>query len=149
MSEAAQKPTPPKPPAPSKADGGGKPKAPAKPKAADGEKKERAPRQDYGYRKGAVIRIVGSVTTGEDGKETVSEPSYSGQRLEWYESLQKFDGKVVQDWEESRKGTKNGKGVVQSPRGWLRFYVLDGTIKLEGGEEPAPKKAKTGGESEG
>lgn len=103
----------------------------AKAEAKTGEKKERAPRKDYGYRVGAVIRI-------NKDKET----NYSGQRQAWYESLVKFDGKVVQEWEESMKGTKNNQGKVQSPRGWLRFYVLDGSVALEGGEAPAPKAKK-------
>ena len=96
----------------------------------DGEKKERAPRKDYGYRSGAKIVI---------NKE--AEIKYRGQRLDWYNTLKSFGGRPVESWEESRKGTKNGKGVVQSPRGWLRFYVLDGTVSLAGGEEVKETKA--------
>ena len=100
----------------------------AKEKASDGgEAKTRAPRQDYGYRVGATLHI------------TDKETKYNGQRQAWFESLQKFDGKVVQEWEESMKGTENNKGKPQSPRGWLRFYVLDGSVELKGGEEPKAK----------
>jgi hypothetical protein len=94
------------------------------------EKKDRAPKADYGYRKGATLKLTGK------------EAKYTGQRAEWFETIKAFNGKKVEDWSDTRKDVKNGNGVIQSPRGWLRFYVKDGTVALEGGESPAPKKAK-------
>lgn len=91
--------------------------------------KVRGPRQDYGYRKGAKIVI------------TDKEQKYHGQRLEWFETLVAFNGQSVDAWEESRKGTVNKKGTAQSPRGWLRFYVLDGTVALEAPAEEAQQEA--------
>lgn len=104
-------------------------KAPKEPKSPR-EKKERAPKADYGFKKGATIKL-----TGKDQK-------YGGQRLEWFETFAAFEGKPVEEWIAARQGIKNGAGTLQSPRGWLRFYVQDGTVVLEGGEAPAPKKAK-------
>lgn len=95
------------------------------------EKKERAPRQDYGFRKGATINI------------TEKEVKYRGKRLEYFEILKKHDGKTI---EKFFAACPEG----DPPRGWLRFFVTDGAATLEGGEEPeaqeapAPKAAAKG-----
>jgi hypothetical protein len=89
--------------------------APAAEPAA--EKKERAPRQDYGFRKGATITI------------TEKEVKYRGKRLEYFEILKKHDGKTI---EKFFSACPEG----DPPRGWLRFFVTDGAATLEGGEEP-------------
>lgn len=96
----------------------------------EGEKKPRAPRQDYGFRKGAVITL------------TDKETKYRGKRLEYFEILQAHDGKTV---EEYFAACPEG----EPPRGWLRFFVADGAATLSGGsdeveetEAAAPKKSK-------
>lgn len=101
-----------------------KPKAAPKTPKAEGEKKPRAPRQDYGYHKDATIRV----TKFEEGKGK----NYRGQRLEWYEKLQKADGKTAGQFEEANKGK-------DSPRGWLRFFVQDGAATLDQSTVPAEK----------
>lgn len=98
------------------------PKAANTPKA-EGDKKPRAPRVDYGYHPQALIMI------------TDKENKFRGQRLDWYESIVPFDGKNVREWEETRKGVKNGQGNVQSPRGFLRRLVLEGAVELVVPEE--------------
>lgn len=85
-------------------------KAPVDPNAP---KKERAPRKEYGFHKDAVIALVES--------EAVK---YRGQRKEWYESITAFAGKTVGDFLESKKDSKD------PPRGWLRFFVQDGSVTL-------------------
>lgn len=102
------------------------PKAPKAPKAEkapadpNAPKKERAPRQDYGFAKDATIAVVET-----EGKK------YRGQRGEWFQSLVEFNGKTVGDWLESKKDSKD------PPRGWLRFFVQDGSVTLSGGTKPA------------
>jgi len=91
--------------------------------------KARGPRQDYGYRKGATISI------------TDKEVKYHGQRLEWFETLKSFNGQPVEAWEASQKGVVNNKGTAQSPRGWLRFFVLDGSVVLNAPAEAAEAAA--------
>lgn len=98
----------------------------ATPEKAEGEKKPRAPRVDYGYRPDATIVL------------TQKENKYRGQRKDWFDSIVPYNGKQVQEWEATRKGLKNGQGTVEPPRGWIRFFVQDGTVKLEGGTDPAP-----------
>jgi hypothetical protein len=107
-------------------------KAPKEPKAAKEpkapkEKKEAKPRGNYGYSVNATIRIVPD-----------KEVKYRGQRADWFAKVKEFDGKKVSEFNEAMKGRTNGKGTVQTPSGWLRFYVLDGSVKLEGG---APAEA--------
>lgn len=89
-----------------------KEKAPVDPNAP---KKDRAPRTDYGYHGEAKLGLV-------SGKEI----KYRGHRLAWFESVKPFEGKTVKEWEESRKAEKD------TPRGWLRFFVQDGTVALTG-----------------
>ncbi len=101
-----------------------KTKGPAKAaKAADpnAPKKERKPRKDYGYSKESKIEVL---TRAEDAKP------YHGQRVDWYEAVQKFNGKTCNDFVEARKGIKSAKGTVQNAASWLRFFVEDGAIKL-------------------
>jgi len=102
--------------------------APTPPKAdkPEGEKKPRAPRQDYGFAKDAIIRLT-------DG-----DKSYRGRRKEMYEALQKSNGKTVQHFLDNNKNEKD------PPRGWLRFFVQNEACTLEGGtktEEKADSKA--------
>lgn len=75
-------------------------------------KAPRAPRVNYGYNENAIITL-----TGKDGK-------YRGARKAWFESVQAAQGTSVKAWEESRKSEKD------APRGWLRFFVQDGTVSL-------------------
>lgn len=72
----------------------------------------RAPRVSYGYNENAIITL-----TGKDGK-------YRGARKTWFESVSAAAGTTVKSWEESRKNEKD------PPRGWLRFFVQDGTVSL-------------------
>jgi len=92
-------------------------KAPADPNAP---KKERAPRQDYGFAKDATIAVVAD-----------SAKKYRGQRGEWFQTLVAHDGKTVGEWLENRKDSKD------PPRGWLRFFVQDGSVTLSGGTKAA------------
>ncbi len=93
---------------------------------APAEKKDRKPRVDYGYTKGAIIRVVNK------------ENKYKGQRKSWFDIVLKCDGKTVEAFAEASKGITNGKGTKQPSRGWLRFFVLDKKVTLEA---PAEKKA--------
>lgn len=97
------------------------PKAPKVPKIVDpnAPPKEAKPRGNYGYSVDATIEIV---------KE--KETKYRGQRQDWFDLLKKYDGKKVKDFNEAAANRTNGKGTVQTPSGWLRFYVLDGSVKL-------------------
>ena len=88
------------------------------------EKKARATRQDYGYKSGATITL----------SKDAGDKKYRGKRLEYFEALQKCDGKSVEDFE---KKAPDG----DPPRGWLRFFVQDGTAILSGGKETATKAA--------
>lgn len=107
-------------------------KTPKEPKAAAAPKEPKAPkvpkepkvakaRGNYGYHTDATIELVPE-------KET----KYRGQRAEWFEEVKKFNGKKVKEFNEALAGKTNGKGTVQTPSGWLRFYVLDGSVKLTG-----------------
>lgn len=90
-------------------------KAPKEPKVAkdpNAPKAPRAPRVPYGYADSSVITL-----TGKDGK-------YRGARKAWFDSVIAFNGKTVKEWEESRKAEKD------PPRGWMRFFVQDGTVSL-------------------
>lgn len=111
---------------------GSKPKAAAKPADPNAPKKERKPRKDYGYSKLSVIEVL---PKAEDAKP------YHGQRTDWYEAVQKFDGKTCNEFVEARKGIKSAKGTVQNPASWLRFFVEDGAIKLHRPAEEAKAPA--------
>lgn len=99
-------------------------KAAAEKKPA-GEKKKRAPRQDYGFAKDAIIRLT-------DG-----EKSYRGRRLEMYEALKASNGRTVEHFLEANKNEED------PPRGWLRFFVQNEACTLEGGTKTAPKAASS------
>lgn len=86
------------------------PKAPKEPKV----------KRPYKYSRDAIIRLVPD-----------KEIKYRGQRAEWFEIVKAHDGKKVSEFNEAAKGRTNGKGVVQTPSGWLRFYVIDGAVTLE------------------
>ena len=88
--------------------------------AEPSEKKPRAERKDYGYNKNAIVVIVANEKSA----------AYRGQRKDWFDTLVSFDGQTVGEWEASRQGILNNKGTPQAPRGWLRFYVVDGTVTL-------------------
>lgn len=75
-------------------------------------KKARAPRQNYGYNEASILTL-----SGKDGK-------YRGSRKAWFDSIVAMQGQTVKAWEESRKAEKD------PPRGWLRFFVQDGTVTL-------------------
>jgi hypothetical protein len=128
MTDAAMDLTP-----PTKKNGGAKPPKEAKPaKEAKAEKpakekKPRGPRTDYGYSTESTIHIV---------KE--KENKYRGQRKAWFDSVVAFDGQTVKAWEESRKAEKD------PPRGWLRFFVQDGTVTLSRPAAPAPAQVAEG-----
>ena len=91
------------------------PKEPKAPKAP----KEAKPRGNYGYSVNATIEIVKD-----------KELKLRGQRQEWYDILKTFDGKKVSEFNAACEGRTNGKGTVQTPSGWLRFYVLNGYARL-------------------
>ena len=101
-------------------------KAATKPPAAKdaGEKKARAPKQDYGYAADAKI----TVAKGDD------VPKFRGQRLEWFEKIQKFDGKTAKEFLDANQGK-------DSPRGWLRFFCSVNAVTLSGGTKAADTKA--------
>ncbi len=75
-------------------------------------KKTRAPKQDYGFSKTAVI------VKGEQDK------TYRSNRLAWFNKVTAFEGQTVAAFLDAHKDEKD------SPRGWLRFFVQDGAVKL-------------------
>jgi hypothetical protein len=95
-----------------------KAKAPKEAKAK--APKEPKVKRPYKYSRDAIIRLVPD-----------KEIKYRGQRAEWFEIVKAHDGKKVSEFNEAAKGRTNGKGVVQTPSGWLRFYVIDGAVTLE------------------
>jgi hypothetical protein len=103
------------------------PKAEKAPVDPNAPKKERAPRTDYGFRPDAVIGIV-------EGKGD----KYRGHRKDWFETVKAHAGQTVAQWVAATK-----KEGGDPPRGWLRFFVQDGSVTLTGGTDPAPKAAKT------
>lgn len=107
------------------------PKAPKEPKPPKVAKEPKPPRVritgPYGYHKTAVITVLADV-----------KKDYKGQRAAWFERVKASDGKTVAEFNEANKGILNGKGVVDAPGGWLRFYALDGAVKLTGGPVAAP-----------
>lgn len=92
---------------------------PAPSKEETTEKKERAPRQDYGFRKGATIVL------GE-------EKTYRGKRAQIYDILKKLDGKPVEKFLDAAKATLED----ESARAWLKFFVTDSAASLTGGQDP-------------
>ena len=102
------------------------PKAVKAPKDPNAPSKARTPRVDYGFSPDSVIRVA---------KE--KEAKYRGHRKEWFDTLVKFDGQKVSAWFESCKERKD------PPRGWLRFFVQDGSVSLEkpAVQTEAPKAA--------
>ena len=75
-------------------------------------KKTRAPKQDYGFNKAAVI------VRGEQDKK------YRANRAAWFSKVMAYEGQTVQSFLDANKDEKD------SPRGWLRFFVQDGSVKL-------------------
>lgn len=75
-------------------------------------KKERAPRADYGYSPTSLIQIVKD-----------KDNAYRGKRKEWFDKLVAAEGKSAATFLEENKGD-------DAPRGWLRFFVQDGTVTL-------------------
>jgi hypothetical protein len=100
-------------------------KAPNETPAASKDKKQRAPRKDYGYKKGAILKL------------TDKEPKFRGKRQTAYEKMKEFNGKSADDFLSCNLGI----GEKELPRGWLRFFVTSGYAALEGGvnREPKPK----------
>lgn len=114
---------------PSKEKSAKAPKAAKTPKEAkvvdpNAPKKERAPRANYGFAPTSVISLTGK------------ENKYRGARKEWFESITPYVGKSVAEWVESRKAQKD------PPRGWLRFFVQDGTVALTAVATPVVESAK-------
>jgi hypothetical protein len=52
---------------------------------------------------------------------------YRGQRLAWYERIVKFDGKTAEEFLKANDNLTTPKGSEDPPRGWLRFFVQDGS----------------------
>lgn len=88
-------------------------------------KKPRAPRKDYGWKVGAKITVT------EEGKKA----TYRGKRKEYFERVIANDGKTVEDFVAACP-------KEDPPRGWLRFFIQDGSVTLSGGKAPEPKPAK-------
>lgn len=101
------------------------PKEPKAPKDPNAPPKERAPRTDYGFRADAVIAV-----NEEKGAK------YRGHRKDWFDTVKAHVGKTVTEWVTATK-----KEGGDPPRGWLRFFVQDGSVTLSGGTEPAAKPA--------
>ena len=77
-------------------------------------KKSRAPRKDYGYAVDSTIKVI---------RKEGEAPSYRGQRAKWFERVVNSEGSTVSDFVKAHAGE-------DSPRGWLRFFANDQTIKL-------------------
>jgi hypothetical protein len=86
-------------------------------------KKERAPRTDYGYAPNAVIEIVKD-----------KDNAYRGKRKEWFDKVQAAQGQTAAQFLDANKGD-------DAPRGWLRFFVQDGTVALVKSETAPPEQA--------
>ena len=80
-------------------------------------KRARSKAESYGYAKGAVISLT----------EKADSAKYRGKRLEYFNRLQKHNGKTVEKFFEACPAD-------DPPRGWLRFFVRDGVCTLSGGE---------------
>lgn len=93
-------------------------------------KKPRAPRKDYGWKAGAKITVT------EDGKKA----TYRGKRKEYFERVLAADGKTVEEYAASCPKD-------DPPRGWLRFFVQDGSVTLSGGKDPEPKAKEESGKA--
>lgn len=108
------------------------PKAPKAKKEAvekdpNAPKKPRGPRQNYGYHPDAVITVQ------------APETAYRGARLDWYNFIGQFNGLTVKAFEEAAKDRKD------PPRGWLRFFVQDGSVTLSGA--PVAAAEETAGQT--
>ena len=116
---------------PSKEKAAKAPKVAKEPKAAkapvdpNAPKKERAPRTNYGYAETSLITLTGK------------ENKYRGARKAWYDSLVAANGKSVKEWGDAQKAA----GQKDPPRGWLRFFVQDGTVALVAVAAPAVAEA--------
>jgi hypothetical protein len=101
----------------------------AAPKDPNAPKKPRAPRTDYGFSPEATIGL---------NKEKAAK--YRGQRLEWFNRISAFEGKKVAEFMTKYEKAQTPKGSQDPPRGWVRFFVQDGTVTLTKPAE-APKAA--------
>ena len=102
--------------------GNGPAKAEAKPKTPvdpNAPKKPRAARADYGFSPDSTIVIV----KDKDNK-------YRGQRLDWFNKIKTFEGKKVSEFMTKFEKSQTAKGTADPPRGWVRFFVQDGTVTL-------------------
>lgn len=102
---------------------GGTAKAPKDPNAP---KKPRAARADYGFSPDSLIHIV----KDKDNK-------YRGQRLDWFNRIKEHDGKKVAEFMTKFEKSQTSKGTADPPRGWVRFFVQDGTVTLSKPVAPA------------
>lgn len=108
-------------------------KAPKEPKAAkapvdpNAPKKERAPRADYGYAETSLLTLTGK------------ENKYRGARKAWFDTIVASAGKSVKEWGDDQKAA----GQKDPPRGWLRFFIQDGTVSLLAVSAPAVEAPKT------
>lgn len=92
----------------------------AKPaKDPNAPKKPRAARADYGFSPDSTIHIV----KDKDNK-------YRGQRLDWFNKIVAFEGKKVSEFMTKYEKAQTSKGTADPPRGWVRFFVQDGTVTL-------------------
>ncbi len=55
---------------------------------------------------------------------------YRGQRADWHAHIQNFAGKTVKEFAEGSGGRVNGQGKVQAPGGWVRFFIMDGSLTV-------------------
>jgi hypothetical protein len=97
------------------------PKAPKVAADPNAPKKERAPRQNYGYAETSLLSLTGK------------ENKYRGARKAWYDSVVAMNGKSVKEWTDAQKAA----GQKDPPRGWLRFFIQDGTVALIAVAAPA------------
>lgn len=102
-------------------------KAPADPNAP---KKPRAARQDYGFSPDATI-----------GLNAEKAAKYRGQRADWFKRISEFDGKKVSEFMTKYEKAQTPKGSDDPPRGWVRFFVQDGSVTLTKPVAPAAPAA--------
>lgn len=82
-------------------------------------KKPRAPRTDYGFSPDSTIGLVQDKAA-----------KYRGQRLDWFNRISAFNGQKVSAFMAKYEGSKTPKGSDDPPRGWVRFFVQDGSVTL-------------------
>jgi hypothetical protein len=99
-------------------------KAPVDPNAP---KKPRAPRQDYGFSAEATIGLV-----------VEKAAKYRGQRADWFKRISAFEGKKVSEFMTANENALTPKGSQDPPRGWVRFFVQDGSVTLTKPVAPPP-----------